>query len=221
VLNLFPRTRLCHLPRPAISWTLSNHLISRMRSSGKKGKAVTLAFRSSCINYSNSPSVHRPAIKSSNQSLDSFYRTVLSASPDHEQLHLILAAILVLPGRLEPTPENIEILLKLPPGEVISSLPAVFPLINIDNWRRAISLHISFGDFLLDEKRAGSFHVDIHTQKQIIATQWLEALSTTRLQTYRYESSHSFMYRCLYIHLSSPARLALTNCGATKSRPSA
>jgi len=169
-----------------------------MGSSGKKGKAVKFAFRSSCINY-NSSSVRRPGIESSDQGLDCFYRTMLSANPDHKQLHLILSAILVLPGHLEPTPAHIELLLGLPKGDLVSRLPRVFQMLNIGGWEDAISLHISFGDFLLDEKRAGSFHVDIQAQKQIIAQKWLEACQP---QGYGLAGTRSITLSCIHAHTS-------------------
>jgi hypothetical protein len=95
---------------------------------------------------------------------------VLSSDPDPEQLHLVLAAILILPGYFEPTPASIEFLLELPYREVVSKLPRVFPIFKMGGWEDAISLHLLFKDFFVDEKRAGSFHVEYPEYRRTMVT---------------------------------------------------
>jgi len=198
---------------------LPNHLTVRMGSSGRRGNAVKLTFRSSCFNYNNSSPGHRPTIESLEQRLDCLYRAMLSADRDHEQVHLALAAILMLPRHLEPTTERIASLLGVHWRGLVFEFPTLSSMLNIGGQEDVISLHPSFRDFIVNEKRAGSFYVDIHTQTHTIAVarKWLESLSRWSL---RYVISHHFFYSCSQICLPSSACLAPTNRGPKKICPS-
>jgi len=214
---------------------LPNHLNVRSGSSGRKGRTVKLTFRSSCINYDNSSSGHRSTIESLEQRLDYLYRAMLSSNGDHERVHLALAAILILPRHLEPTTIRVESLLGMHGGmhggmprgmpralyceTLVSRFPTLSSMLNIGGQDDVISLDPSFRDFLLNEKRAGSFYIDIHTQTHTIAVaqKWLESFSCWSLG---YLISPHFFYSCSQIYLPSATCLALNNRGTRKTCPS-
>ncbi|KAK1215585.1 hypothetical protein PQX77_021796 [Marasmius sp. AFHP31] len=138
------------------------------------------------------PPEHRPA-KSLYYELDCLYFMVLhNANPDHGKVRLILAAILVLPGYLEPTPVHIELLLGLSAEEVDLTLRAMHSVLGIRGSGDAIRLfHTAFREYLIDGTRSRCFHIDIDTQKYTIARQWLQQLSTKGIQSRRHEPSVS------------------------------
>ncbi|KAK1215194.1 hypothetical protein PQX77_022211 [Marasmius sp. AFHP31] len=113
--------------------------------------------------------------------LDCLYQVILSANPIHDELILILVAILILPKHLaEPTPAVIEGVLGLPSGQVDLTLRGMYSVLKIGGWKDKIELyHTSFQDYLLDHTRSG---IDIAAQKHIIACRWLQSLSIDRLQ---------------------------------------
>ncbi|KAK1234532.1 hypothetical protein PQX77_002264 [Marasmius sp. AFHP31] len=54
--------------------------------------------------------------------------------------------------------------------------------------------HTSFRDYLLDRARSGHFHIDIDTQKYVIARQWLQNLMTSKVRNYRYKGIYPLFY---------------------------
>ncbi|KAK1227313.1 hypothetical protein PQX77_009698 [Marasmius sp. AFHP31] len=134
------------------------------------------------------------------QELDALYNTVLSANPNRDKVHPIIAVIVVLSdlkipsmrwplpmsgGRLAPTPILIELLLGLPSGQVALRLRGMHSVLNIRGRDDEISVHhTSFWEYLLDQTRSGHFHIDIDTQKYVIARQWLQNLTTGKVRKY-------------------------------------
>ncbi|KAK1226015.1 hypothetical protein PQX77_011014 [Marasmius sp. AFHP31] len=118
------------------------------------------------------PAENQPA-KSPSYELDRIYHIILrNANPDHDMVRLILAAILVLPGYLEPTPAHIELLSGLPAEEVADTLRAMRSVLSVRGSCDAICpFHTTFRDFLVDRTRSRNFHVDMNTQKHAIARQ--------------------------------------------------
>ncbi|KAK1224686.1 hypothetical protein PQX77_012433 [Marasmius sp. AFHP31] len=133
------------------------------------------------VNPKESLPNHRPAGSTDNK-LDCLYHAVLSANPDHEQLELILAAITILPGHLEPTPAHIELLLGLPLEQATSTLRAMYSVLDIGEYRIRVSR--PFRDYLVDWNRSRRFYVHIPTQTHALAGQWLRNLTTGRVRTY-------------------------------------
>ncbi|KAK1225442.1 hypothetical protein PQX77_011623 [Marasmius sp. AFHP31] len=123
--------------------------------------------------------------KSPYHDLDCLYQVILSANPIHDELILILVAILILPEHdAQSTPAVIEGVLGLPSGQVDLTLRGMYSVLKIGGWKDIIKLyHTSFLDYLLDHMRSG---IDIAAQKHIIACQWLQSLSIDRLQNWRY-----------------------------------
>ncbi|KAK1215891.1 hypothetical protein PQX77_021485 [Marasmius sp. AFHP31] len=119
--------------------------------------------------------------KSPYHDLDCLYQVILNANPIHDELILILVAILILrENRARPTPAVIEGVLGLPCGQVDLTLRGMYSVLKIGGWKDMIELyHTSFQDYLLDHTRSG---IDIAAQKHIIACRWLQSLSIDRLQ---------------------------------------
>ncbi|KAJ8072170.1 hypothetical protein PM082_015728 [Marasmius tenuissimus] len=117
--------------------------------------------------------------------LDVLYDIVLSTNPEREEVSSLLAAILILPGYLEPTPAHLELLLGLSSGQVALTLRGMYSVLNIDDWEDTISLyHPSFRDYLVDQTRSRHFYIDLDIQKYVIARRWLRGLTTSKIQTY-------------------------------------
>ncbi|KAK1218094.1 hypothetical protein PQX77_019253 [Marasmius sp. AFHP31] len=115
--------------------------------------------------------------------LDRLYHIILSVNPNREKLLLILAAVFVTVPYLPPSPESIEILLDLTPGEVDLTLRAMHSVLDIRGpWDEIKVFHTSFRDFLLDRSRSGIYFIDHPAQTQFIARRWLQLLSAERLR---------------------------------------
>ncbi|KAK1216443.1 hypothetical protein PQX77_020912 [Marasmius sp. AFHP31] len=120
--------------------------------------------------------------------LDALYHAIINANPNTEQVLPILAAILILPGHLEPTPAHIELLLGMPSGQVALTLRAMHSVLDIHDWEDKIVMHhTSFRDYLVDRSRSGHFHIDVDAQTPAIARQWLQSLTAGKMSTYRYD----------------------------------
>ncbi|KAK1224528.1 hypothetical protein PQX77_012564 [Marasmius sp. AFHP31] len=120
------------------------------------------------------------------QQLDTLYKVILSANPDPEEVHDILAALLVLEGHLKTNSTHIELVLGLSAGQIPLTLRAMHSVLVIpDQPGTEIRVyHKSFTDYLCDQTRSCQFHVDIDSQKHAIARRWLQNLATSRVQTY-------------------------------------
>ncbi|KAJ8088942.1 hypothetical protein PM082_014189 [Marasmius tenuissimus] len=115
--------------------------------------------------------------------LDSLYHTILSSHPDHHLLIPILAAILLVPIRVTsaifnglPSPEFIELLLGLSPGEIGLILSPMHSVLIIGNTWIGV-FHTSFTDFIHDPSRSGQFHIDKVVQCDTLAVKWLRVLA--------------------------------------------
>ncbi|KAK1229834.1 hypothetical protein PQX77_007093 [Marasmius sp. AFHP31] len=124
--------------------------------------------------------------------LDRLYNIILEAATgnlDHrEELHSILAAILVLPAlELLPTPMSIQLLLGLRPGRVITRLWGMHSVLKIgDTPSDAIRLHhTSFHDYLVDQTRSGDFHIDIDAETHNIPRWLYQNVSTVKIEASR------------------------------------
>ncbi|KAK1234449.1 hypothetical protein PQX77_002347 [Marasmius sp. AFHP31] len=151
----------------------------------------------------NSPT-NRPG-RSPYPELDALYCTILEASPNSDEVYAILVAILVLPNYrdtdyptstftspryLAPTPAHIELFLGLSEGQVALTLRGMHSVLRIGGWADEIHVHhTSFRDYLIDQSRSQSFYVDLDAQKHIVVQQWLEKVTMSKMQTYRYEAS--------------------------------
>ncbi|KAK1215313.1 hypothetical protein PQX77_022082 [Marasmius sp. AFHP31] len=124
--------------------------------------------------------------------LDCLYNVILKSNPDHTQLLLILAVIIILPDcRIDPTPILIEHILGLHSGQVGLTLRGMHSVLEIHDQDKEINLyHTSFRDYLVDQTRSGHFYINIPAQKHIIARHWLQNLTTNKVQTYGYEVIH-------------------------------
>ncbi|KAK1215680.1 hypothetical protein PQX77_021685 [Marasmius sp. AFHP31] len=119
------------------------------------------------------------------QQLDILYDFILGVNPDYEEVRLILAAILVMPEQTMKTPAWIELLLGLPDGQVAATLRGVHSVLDIRGYSDEIRIfHTSFRDYLVDQTRSGCFHIDVDTQKPVIARHWLQNLTSSRVRTY-------------------------------------
>ncbi|KAK1218930.1 hypothetical protein PQX77_018372 [Marasmius sp. AFHP31] len=121
--------------------------------------------------------------------LDRLYHIILSINPNREQLLLVLAAVQVITGDWDDdgygnegsSPQFIEILLDLAPGDVHMTLRAMHSVLDIHEHRITVS-HTSFHDYLFDRVRSGIFFVDRDAQTHHLARRWLQALSADRLR---------------------------------------
>ncbi|KAJ8093522.1 hypothetical protein PM082_020380 [Marasmius tenuissimus] len=138
------------------------------------------------------PAECQPA-KSPYYELDCIYHIILrNANPDHDKVRLILAAVVVLPGYLEPSPAHIELLFGLPSEETYLTLRAMRSVLTVRGSGDAICLfHATVREFLVDNTRSRDFHVDINTQKHAIARQWLQQLTSSNVRTYSFNQLYS------------------------------
>ncbi|KAK1217537.1 hypothetical protein PQX77_019826 [Marasmius sp. AFHP31] len=126
------------------------------------------------------------------QELDALYNTILSANTNHDKICPILAVIVILLGlwldhmdRMVPTPASIELILGLPSGQVALRLRGMHSVLNIRGRDDAITMHhTSFREYLLDRARSGHFHIDTDPQKCVLAQQWLQNLTTSKVRKY-------------------------------------
>ncbi|KAJ8082897.1 hypothetical protein PM082_008754 [Marasmius tenuissimus] len=117
--------------------------------------------------------------------LYALYHLILTAHPDPERLQPILTAILVLPPHLEPSPAYMGLLFGLPQAEVTLVLQGMHSVLDVCGWKDEIMFrHPSFAEYLVDQKRAHDFYIDIPTQRHVIARQWLHGVSAIKMQTY-------------------------------------
>ncbi|KAK1233438.1 hypothetical protein PQX77_003405 [Marasmius sp. AFHP31] len=130
------------------------------------------------------------------QELDTLYNIILMANHNPDKVHSILAAIVVLlEADLGPTPVVIELILGLPAGQVALTLRGMHSVLNIRGRDNVIKVHhTSFREYLLDWARSGHFHIDIDTQKYVIAQQWLQNLTTSKVRKYRYEGIYPLFH---------------------------
>ncbi|KAK1233342.1 hypothetical protein PQX77_003507, partial [Marasmius sp. AFHP31] len=132
------------------------------------------------------------------QELDVLYNTILSANPNPDKVRPILTVIVVLSGlelktweRLLPTPASIELILGLPSGQVALRLRGMHSVLNIRGRDNEITVHhTSFREYLLDRTRSGHFHIDMDSQKYVLARQWLQNLTTSKV--WKYSSSQLY-----------------------------
>ncbi|KAJ8073550.1 hypothetical protein PM082_011826 [Marasmius tenuissimus] len=119
--------------------------------------------------------------------LDCLYNSLLkSADPDHDKVCCILAAILILPGHLEPSPACIELLLGVSSKEVDLTLYSMRSLLDICGPEHGLHVyHTSFRDYLVDKSRSQNFHIDLTTERLVIVHLWLQNLSTERVRACR------------------------------------
>ncbi|KAK1215681.1 hypothetical protein PQX77_021686 [Marasmius sp. AFHP31] len=119
------------------------------------------------------------------QQLDMLYDFILNVNPDYEEVRPILAAILVMPDRKTKTPACIDLVLGLPDGQVAATLRGMHSILDIRGSGDEIRIfHTSFRDYLVDQTRSGHFHIDVDTQKLVIARHWLQNLTSSRVRTY-------------------------------------
>ncbi|KAK1224871.1 hypothetical protein PQX77_012204 [Marasmius sp. AFHP31] len=117
--------------------------------------------------------------------LDSLYIIILEANPNPEEVLHILTAILILPGYLEPTPAHIELLYGLARGEVDLALRGMHSVLKTGGWGDTIRVHHnSFREYLLDPNRSHHFHINMSIQTHVIARQWLQNLSLSKVWDY-------------------------------------
>ncbi|KAK1220259.1 hypothetical protein PQX77_016995 [Marasmius sp. AFHP31] len=141
----------------------------------------------------------QPGEKSPYGELDRLYTIILEAATsnlaDHrEELHSILAAILVLPTLKlspEPTPVNIQLLLGLPSGRVTLRLWRLHSVLRIgDEPSECIRIHhTSFQEYLVDKTRSVRFQID--TEMYNIARRWVQNVSSKKIETYSYDQFHA------------------------------
>ncbi|KAK1230069.1 hypothetical protein PQX77_006843 [Marasmius sp. AFHP31] len=129
-----------------------------------------------------------PARKSGSspyRELDALYDIILDMNSDDEEMSPVLSAILILPGHLGPTPANIEWVLGLPSGQVSLTLRGMHSVLNVGDRGDQINLyHTSFRDYLIDQTRSTKFHINIESEKLVIAHKWLKDLTTGKILTY-------------------------------------
>ncbi|KAK1216239.1 hypothetical protein PQX77_021136 [Marasmius sp. AFHP31] len=147
------------------------------------------------------------------QELDALYNIILTANPNPDRVRPLLAAIVVLSGVMKPTPVCIELILGLPSGQVALRLRGMHSVLNIRDRDEAITVHhTSFREYLLDRTRSGHFHIDINTQKYVIARQWLQNLTTSKVRKYRYEGIYPLFHSLvstepLFVCIDTPSQL--------------
>ncbi|KAL0072848.1 hypothetical protein AAF712_000611 [Marasmius tenuissimus] len=117
--------------------------------------------------------------------LDRLYHFILSVNPNREKLLLVLAAILITAPDIyhhgPHSPESIEILLELAPGDVDVTLRGMYSVLDIHEDNITVS-HTSFSDYLFDRTRSRVFFIDEAAQTHFLARRWLQALSAERLR---------------------------------------
>ncbi|KAJ8079644.1 hypothetical protein PM082_011231 [Marasmius tenuissimus] len=140
--------------------------------------------------------------------LDALYDLTLSRHPNHEELLPILAAILVFPEHQQvKTPACIELVLRLPKGQVAATLRTMHSVLDIGESEDDIKLYCTtFRDYLTDQTRSRNFYIDIPTWTDDIARGWLQKLTTRNVPGYRYEVNRPWMLpsRPNFAYTSSP-----------------
>ncbi|KAK1233403.1 hypothetical protein PQX77_003439 [Marasmius sp. AFHP31] len=121
-----------------------------------------------------------PSSNSPFPELDRLYHFILSINPNREKLLLVLAVVLII-GYDGSSPEFIEILLDLTPGDVHTTLRAMHSVLDIHEDRITVS-HTSFRDYLFDRARSGIFFIDQEAQTDHLVRRWLQVLSAERLR---------------------------------------
>ncbi|KAK1222905.1 hypothetical protein PQX77_014234 [Marasmius sp. AFHP31] len=119
--------------------------------------------------------------------LDTLYNAILTSNCNPDEVCPILAPIVILSGldNIYPTPALIELILGLPSGQVALRLRGMHSVLNIRDRDNAITVHhTSFREYLFDRTRSGHLYIDINTQEYVIARQWLQNLTTSRVRTY-------------------------------------
>ncbi|KAL0576253.1 hypothetical protein V5O48_005735 [Marasmius crinis-equi] len=94
--------------------------------------------------------------------LDVLYEHVLSVNPNRDQVVTILGFIVCSLSQTSifATPNNIELLLNLPRGQVMLALRGMHSVLHIPGPHFPVEiLHASFTEFLLDKSRSGFFYV--------------------------------------------------------------
>ncbi|KAK1233404.1 hypothetical protein PQX77_003440 [Marasmius sp. AFHP31] len=121
-----------------------------------------------------------PSSNSPFPELDRLYHFILSINPNREKLLLVLAVVLII-GYDGSSPEFIEILLDLTPGDVHTTLRAMHSVLDIHEDRITVS-HTSFRDYLFDRARSGIFFINQEAQTDHLVRRWLQVLSAERLR---------------------------------------
>ncbi|KAJ8075906.1 hypothetical protein PM082_021538 [Marasmius tenuissimus] len=114
-----------------------------------------------------------------NSTLDELYHMTLSLSTSpRKRLLSIVAAILILPPYAPPSPNFIEMLHELPPGEVDLTLRSMHSVLAIRDGDTPIGVyHTSFTDFLYDPLRSKQFYIDQTAWHGIFARPWMQLLT--------------------------------------------
>ncbi|KAK1231714.1 hypothetical protein PQX77_005162 [Marasmius sp. AFHP31] len=149
--------------------------------------------------------------------LDTLYLNILKASLTPEKARDVLGAILILPDYLEPTPAHIELVLGLPPGQVALTLRRMHSVLHINGRADKIQLHhTSFRDFLVEQNRSQDFYIDLAARRHVVAQQWLQGLTTSKMLAYSFDQlydneTRSFFteWRSLCTSLLKPTRSLL------------
>ncbi|KAK1221831.1 hypothetical protein PQX77_015352 [Marasmius sp. AFHP31] len=138
--------------------------------------------------------------------LDTQYNHILNAVSDPEKVLGILAALAILPPRLEGSPACIELVLGLPSGQVTSALRAMHSVVSVHGSEDAIRFyHMSFMDYLLDRARSGKFWINLLAQKHRIAGEMLRNVSVERMGSYSSDQfDNSFFVRWIGFCVSLP-----------------
>ncbi|KAK1232883.1 hypothetical protein PQX77_003996 [Marasmius sp. AFHP31] len=140
--------------------------------------------------------LERQPSKSPYHDLDCLYHIILSGNPNHAQLLSILAAILILPkdAHVSPAPMLIEMVLGLPAGQVDLALRGMHSVLDISECNDSIlPYHASLSEYLVDQTRSCDFHIDMPSQKHVIAHLWLRNLQSP--SKVRSSSSDEFLQR--------------------------
>jgi len=92
--------------------------------------------------------------------LDKLYTQILSTCPDIRLLSRVLGCLIVLPTyRLDQSPQTIEHILELWPGEGMAILRGLHAVLSFQG-ETARPIHASLSDFLFDESRSNKFYID-------------------------------------------------------------
>ncbi|KAL0060790.1 hypothetical protein AAF712_012433 [Marasmius tenuissimus] len=180
-----PQYTRVQFPTP---WPSSEDLACLVQKASSQFVYATTAVRSIQLTGSNPVTQLRRILEytpenaspesSSFSALDELYHMILSLTPNHERLLSILAAALIIPPHASPSPNFIELLLDLPPGEVDLTLRSMHSVLKIGDGDTPIGVyHTSFIDFLYDPSRSQQFHISRVTRHDALACQWLRALT--------------------------------------------
>ncbi|KAJ8073330.1 hypothetical protein PM082_011602 [Marasmius tenuissimus] len=131
--------------------------------------------------------------------LNALYYTILKANHSPKKVHDILVAILILPDYLEPTPAHIEWLLGLSSGQVTLTLRGMHSVLRIRGPADMIHIHhTSFKEYLVDQGRSQRFYVDESAQRYAIAQQWVQRLTTSKIQGCSFDQLYGKETRSLF-----------------------